>query len=85
MKSNELAHELNISSSYLSEIEKGKKTPSVDLINKYSQIFNIKPSAIMFFSENLDSEDFKSKAKNNIRGIMLSFLRCIENAKPETV
>jgi len=51
MKSVELAKKLNISNSYLSEIEKGKKQPPFDLINKYGAIFNIKPSAILSFYE----------------------------------
>lgn len=76
-KSNELAKELNISAGFLSEIEKGKKKPSVELINKYSAIFEIKPSAIMFFSESLEDN---STLKKNIRGKLLSFLKCVENA-----
>lgn len=82
MKSIELAKELEISNSYLSEIEKGKKTPSVDIINKYSRIFSIKSSSILFFSEKMESDSFKSKAKNAIRNKMIFFLQCIENAKP---
>ena len=80
MKSGDLAKELEISSSYLSEIEKGKKTPSVDIINKYSKIFKVKPSSIMFFSEKIESDSLKSRAKNTIRNKMISFLNCVENA-----
>lgn len=82
MKSVELAKELNISVSYLSEIETGKKKPSIELITKYSSIFHIKPSAILFFSEEIekDGDGLRSKIKQSIRFKMLSFLKAIENA-----
>ena len=48
----DLAKELDISPGYLSEIERGKsnKKPSLELINRYAQVFNTKPSVILFFS-----------------------------------
>lgn len=80
MKSVELAKELNISVSYLSEIESGKKKPSIELIHKYSKVFNLKTSSILFFSEEIESNGLKNKIKQSIRFKMLSFLKAIENA-----
>jgi transcriptional regulator with XRE-family HTH domain len=80
MKSADLASELGISKSYLSEIERGKKQPSVKLINKYSEVFEVKPSAIMFFSEEIENNSLKNKVKNKLRFKMLSFLQAVENA-----
>jgi transcriptional regulator with XRE-family HTH domain len=54
MKQAELAEKLGISKSYMSEIEKGTKSPSVELINKYADIFGIPASSILFFAENMD-------------------------------
>jgi transcriptional regulator with XRE-family HTH domain len=54
MKQAELADKLGISKSYMSEIEKGTKPPSVDLISKYAEIFGIPASSILFFAENMD-------------------------------
>ena len=51
-KQNELAGELNISLSYLSEIERGKKKPSMEIIEKYAQVFHTKASVIIFFASN---------------------------------
>ena len=34
-----------------SEIENSKKTPSLELLNKYSQVFEIKVSTIMLMAE----------------------------------
>lgn len=50
-----LAKRLDISNSYLSEIESGDKTPGVDLLQKYSEIFKMPVSSIMLFSETIDS------------------------------
>jgi transcriptional regulator with XRE-family HTH domain len=79
LKLGELAKKIEISSGYLSEIENGKKKPSLELIEKYAVFFNIKPSAILFFSENLDNETMSGKIKNNIKGNMLAFLSTIED------
>lgn len=50
----ELAGRLEISNSYLSEIEKGDKTPSLELLEKYSTLFKMPVSSIMLFSESIE-------------------------------
>ncbi|RUR20071.1 XRE family transcriptional regulator [Legionella sp. km535] len=50
----ELARKLDLSKSYLSEIEAGKKNISFELLEKYSIIFDIPVSSLVFFSEHLD-------------------------------
>jgi len=83
LKQVELADKLGISKSYLSEIERGKKVASIELIEKYSTLFNIPSSSILFFSENIDSNfassDRARKAKGVIAGKVLSFLALIES------
>lgn len=49
-----LADRLGISNSYLSEIERGKKDPSIELLKKYSDIFEVPLSSIVVFSETLE-------------------------------
>ena len=77
----DLAKELQISPSYLSEIESGKKKPSIDIINKYAKIFKIKPSTILFFSEELDKDKKRGKLKVSIRNKMIKLMQVIENEK----
>lgn len=48
MSQTELSAELGLSNSYLSEIESGKKQPSIDLLQKYSDYFDIPLSSILF-------------------------------------
>ena len=48
-----MAEKLQISPSYLNEIERGKKTPSLELLNKYAEIAGIPVSSLMFLAEEL--------------------------------
>lgn len=71
----ELSEELGISKSYLSEIESGKKPVSLDILQKYSVIFDIPVSSLLFFSENIDNdkgipEKFRAVFANKIVQIM---------------
>lgn len=61
IKQAELAEQLDISKSYLSEIESGKKPVSFDLLERYSKIFEIPVSSLVFFSENIDKEGEAAK------------------------
>ena len=54
LKQNELAKKLELSTSYLSEIESNQKNISIELLKKYSEIFSIPVSSLILFSENLD-------------------------------
>lgn len=56
MSQQTLAKKLDVSNSYLSEIEKGVKTPSLEVLQKYSAVFKMPLSTILLFSESLDSE-----------------------------
>jgi transcriptional regulator with XRE-family HTH domain len=51
----ELAERLSISKSYLSEIESGKKTPTLELLQKYADSFSMPLSSLLFFAENLEN------------------------------
>ena len=82
MKQNELANRLGISKSYLSEIESGKKQPRMDLIERYSSVFGIPSSSILFFAENLDRPSDLAPAARRARGVIarkvIYFLKLVE-------
>ena len=78
MKANELAERLNISGSYLSEIEHGKKMPSLSLIRKYSDVFGIPASAILKFDENAQGKEGEVGFKSYIRNALIRFLERVE-------
>ncbi len=78
MKQQELADRLDLSKSYVSELESGKKAPSLDVIQKYSDAFGLPPSSIMFFAENLENPSKVDRTKSAIAGKVLQFLQFIE-------
>lgn len=78
LKQVELAQQLGISKSHISEIEKGTKTPSLDLIDKYARAFKMPVSAIMFFAEELPNAKAGEKIRSKIADKVLDILRLIE-------
>jgi len=80
LKSVELASKLEISPSYLSEIESGKKEPTLELVRRYAHIFNTTPASLLFFSEDLDKEGKRKNFKSAFRKKAIQFLQTIENA-----
>ena len=78
MKQNEAADKLGISKSYLSEIEKGHKEPSLELLRKYETAFDIPTSSIMFFSENLGKSPAREKARNFVASKIINMMQFIE-------
>ena len=83
LKQRELAEKLGISPSYVSELEKGNRTPSLELIMKYADVFRIPASSIMFFSEGIGSVQagapVSSTAKAAIASKVIGFLQLIES------
>lgn len=74
VKQFELARELGISKSYLSEIESGSKPISIDLLNKYSKIFSIPVSSLLMFSENIEKGKKSDKFRLKITGKILKIM-----------
>lgn len=74
MSQTTLADKLGISKSYLSEIEKGeKKKVTLDLLERYSQVFNIPVSSLMFFAEQVDEGKYE-KVRVTVAGKVLKML-----------
>ncbi len=63
LKQVELAEELGISKSFLSEIESGRKAVSMELLQKYADIFSVPASSLLMFSENIEA----AKASDKLR------------------
>lgn len=73
------AEKLGISKSHLSEIEGGKKKPSIDLLERYSQVFDVPISSILFFSENVGKGPMYEKARRMVAGKLLRLLKYIDD------
>lgn len=57
----DLARRLEISNSYLSEIESGVKKPGIEHLEKYAEVFKMPVSSILLFAERLDSDSRPSE------------------------
>lgn len=64
MQQSDLAERLGISKSHLSEVESGKKkNVSVELLKKYSEVFDIPASTFLSFAEALEGESEHRKSR----------------------
>jgi transcriptional regulator with XRE-family HTH domain len=77
-KQGDVAERLGISKSYLSEIEKGRKKPTLEIVEKYSSVFGIPVSSIMFFSEHIEGGRSVTNVRLAIAGKIVKLLRFIE-------
>ena len=81
LKQGALAERLGLSKSYVSEIEAGHKTPSLEVIEKYANMFDMPVSSILFFAEQLSEKSTKSRkerARTAIARKVLDFLGFVE-------
>jgi transcriptional regulator with XRE-family HTH domain len=78
MKQTEVAEKLGVSKSYLSEIEKGRKRPTLDLLEKYSSNFSIPMSSILFFSESMENNHSLKSARLAVAGKIVNFMKFLE-------
>jgi transcriptional regulator with XRE-family HTH domain len=77
----DLANDLGISRSYLSEVESGRKQPSLDLLKLYSTRFEVPLSAIMLFSETVESGAVAERVRKVSTVAALKFLNWVKDAR----
>lgn len=75
-KAVEMSEKLGISNSYLSEIENNKKKPSLELLEIYSSVFEIKVSSLILMSEKLD-DSTSNNTDDFIRKMMIKMINLI--------
>jgi len=78
MKQADTAKALGISASYLSEVEKGRKKPTLDLVEKYADTFHIPASSIMYFSENMGQARAVEAARTAVAGKIIKLMQFLE-------
>lgn len=77
-KSAELAKKLELSQSYVSELENGKKQPTIEVLDKYAKVFEMKKSTLMLFAESLEDEEIKNDKKQRIARAGMKLLKILE-------
>ncbi len=78
----ELSTALNVSQSMISEVESGTKSVSMELLERYSEKFDVRMSQLLFFAEELDGQPIKTRGKLIIANHVLSLL---EKLSPKEV
>lgn len=77
LKQKELAEALDLSPSYLNEIESGKKQVTMEILQKYSNHFKIPISSLLYFAEQQKRSGAKPSA-NPIAAKALKMLDWVE-------
>lgn len=83
MTQNDLSEKLGVSKSFVSELENNNRTPSLDTLNKYAEVFNVPVSSIIFFSENIENAKrgkiVGESLRRAIANKVIKFLQVIES------
>ncbi len=79
MKQSDVAAALGVSASYISEVEKGRKKPTLELVEKYAESFHIPASSIMYFSENMGKGKAVEGARTAVAGKILKLMQFLES------
>jgi transcriptional regulator with XRE-family HTH domain len=83
LKQNEMADRISVSKSYLSEIERGQKIPTIDVLDKYSREFSLPISSIMFFAEELPKAKVGGRVRAKVAKNIMGMLQFIERKSSE--
>ena len=77
VKQNKFSEDIGVATSYISAIESGKKEPTLELITKYANYFNIPVSSLMLFSENLQSGSLSNKFRITFADKMIKIMEWV--------
>lgn len=67
----ELAEKMEISSTYICDVESSRKRPSLDMLKKYSDALNVETSTILYFVEQ------NEKTNYNYQELLLKILNLL--------
>lgn len=70
----QLAEKIGISKSYISELERGHKKASIDILEKYASFFRIPLSSLLLFAEESAKPDFVEKSRVAVANKVLKML-----------
>lgn len=79
----EMASELGVSKSLISQIEAGNRRPTLELIEKYAIAFKVPPSSILFFSERLEDKRLSERVRVGIASKVLKLMDFLDKRASE--
>jgi len=71
----DLASTLGVSQSYISEVEKGKREVTMDLLGRYSRELRVPMSSLMLFAEEIEGAPPMTRGRLFMAGKALDLLR----------
>lgn len=77
MSQTDLAEQLGVSKSLLSQIESGGRRPTLDLLEGYAKVFNLPISSILFFSEQLESNKLSERTRVKVADKVVKLMEFI--------
>lgn len=77
-KSAELADLIGISQSYVSELENDKKQPTMEVLDKYAKVFDMKKSTLLLFAEALENDSANTDKKQRVARAGMRLLKILE-------
>lgn len=78
MKQADAAKAMGVSASYLSEVEKGKKKATLELVEKCAETYRIPASSIMYFAENMGQARVVEAARTAVAGKIIKLMQFLE-------
>jgi transcriptional regulator with XRE-family HTH domain len=63
MNQADVADKLGLSKSYISELEQGRKKPSIEVLEKYAALFRIPLSSLLLFAERAEKANFVEEGR----------------------
>lgn len=78
-KAKDMSNLLDISPSYLSEIENGKKQPSLDLLQRYANVFGVKVSSLILLSEKIENVEENQQVVKKMMKYLIEIMSDIKN------
>jgi len=74
----DLAKKIDLSKSFISELESGSKKASIDVLEKYASFFRIPVSSLLLFAEKTDRGDFRDRSRIFVADKVLKMLEWLE-------
>ena|SRR5882672_5448789 len=71
----DLAGELGVSQSYLSEVERGRKDVTFELLQRYSERLRVPMSSLMLFAEKMEGSPPPTKGRVFVASKVLGLLK----------
>ncbi|UAK23843.1 helix-turn-helix domain-containing protein [Sphingomonas nostoxanthinifaciens] len=70
----QVAERVGLSKSYITELERGDKKVTIEVLQKYADGFNIPVSSLMFFAEQADGAPAADRVRTAVAGKVVKML-----------